>query len=429
MSLSSEAVTSDAVIDSVLGPRWELPAIGSLVSGRFRLESPLGEGGMSSVFVARDARLGRDVAIKLLSPRLAHSREIVTRFVNEARMLARLDSAHIVRVLDAGVTSEASDPNHRVLPYMVLELLNGEDLRGVCERGPVADFRQALDWMLQACEGLAVAHAEGVIYRDLKPENLFLSRRPDGVDVIKLLDFGVARSLALQSSLTQSGEGVGSPAYMSPEQLNDASTVDERSDIWSLGVVLYELLAGTLPFQADTTFELCAEIRAGHRARLSRYRNDLPRGLAAVVYRCLELDPNDRFANISELADALSVYRPNDLSLRIQRRLAERETGERPSGERVMNVQAPAEPAFDEDRMAFGATRHGGRARRIVSHAVGWVALTLMVFFLGYTFAPSPLPSTEELKAKARESVERVSAHASLAARQVWPGASDKPAK
>jgi len=279
-----------------------LPPPGTVIGQRFHLRRLLGQGGMSAVFLARDERLERDVAFKLMNPELALFRDIMARFVNEARMLARLDCPHVVRLLDAGVTRElGSEP----LPFMVLELLHGDTLRAECEKGPV-DPRRAIAWTLQVCEGLAAAHSEGMIHRDLKPENLFLSLQPDGTETVKVLDFGVARSLGLAQPLTGSGEGLGSPGYMSPEQLRDASAADERSDIWSLGVVMYELLSGSAPFRAESTFELCASILAGGYPRLLDVRPELPRGLAAIVSRCLAQDPDDRPPSVAHLAAALA---------------------------------------------------------------------------------------------------------------------------
>jgi serine/threonine-protein kinase len=418
--------TGDALLDSVIGHDRGLPAAGTVVGGRFRLGRLLGEGGMSAVFLAHDERLARDVALKLLSPNIAHSREIVTRFVNEARMLARLDSEHIVRVLDAGVTDEQPP-----LPYMVLELLHGEDLRSECERGPVERVEQAVAWILQACEGLAVAHAEGVVHRDLKPENLFLARSADGSEVIKVLDFGIARSLALPSQLTQNGEGVGSPGYMSPEQLNDASTVDQRSDVWSLGVVLYELLAGVPPFHSHSTFELCAQILSGKPARLGRFRSDLPRGLAAVVHRCLAVDPEERFQDVADLAEALAEF-AGEPGLRAARRIQQRlhALPESPlSDAQRVDVQAPTEPAIDE--MTLGAVlqrRKRARTRRVASQVAGWAAVGGALLLLAHALAPS-LPKSTDVLAEARGSVERAGVRLSDAARSVWDPDAEAPSK
>ncbi|HEV8547541.1 MAG TPA: serine/threonine-protein kinase [Polyangiaceae bacterium] len=417
--MSAEALQPSAGFDAELGMSWELPQENTLIGGRFRIGRPIGEGGMSAVFKARDERLGRDVAFKLLSPRLAFSREVVTRFVNEARTLARLDCPRIVRVLDAGVTNGG---DHAPLPYMVLELLHGEDLRAQCERGPVPSVRRVLGWILEACEGLAAAHAQGIVHRDLKPENLFLAREADGTEMIKVLDFGIARSLAMPSSLTFNGEGVGSPGYMSPEQLRDASAADERSDIWSLGVVLYELLAGVPPFRADSTFEVCTKISAGRVPRLRRPDGDLPRGLGAVVRRCLNVDPAERYADVAELAEALLPFCP-DLAepalYRIRRRLHTRPSGEvttTHAADRV-DVRAPTEPALWEDASAFHPA--ADRRRHLISRMVVGLSLAGMLALLAQAFGLERADATT-LAQEARGVVTRTSERVSQAARDLW---------
>jgi serine/threonine-protein kinase len=358
----------------------------------------------------------------------------VTRFVNEARTLARLDCPHIVRVLDAGVTQ---DTLHAPLPYMVLELLRGEDLRTQCEQGATPDLERAIGWILQACEGLAAAHAEGVIHRDLKPENLFLAHEADGTEVVKVLDFGIARSLAMPSSLTFHGEGVGSPGYMSPEQLHHASTADERSDIWSLGVVLYELLAGFPPFYADSTFEVCAQIATGRCPRLGRYRHDLPRGLAAVVQRCLLVDPDERFQNVAELADALAPFCPElaeGSTFRIHRRLETRPSGEisaAPTSSDSVDVRAATQPALRElvlqellHQDLVPPSPRPRRGRRVASRVVFGLSLAGMLALLLQVFAPE-LPQASGLAGEARNAVTRAGARVTEAARGFWQHPND----
>jgi serine/threonine-protein kinase len=327
---------------------WDLPRVGTVIGGRYRLDAVLGEGGMSMVYVAYDQRLQRNVAFKLLVPSLAYSREVVTRFVNEARTLARLDSPHIVRVYDAGVTS---DPERAPLPFMVLELLRGWELRTLLDQG-VTDQARIVGWMLEACEGLAAAHAGGVIHRDLKPENLFLTVEPDGSERLKILDFGIARSIEREAYLTLEGEGVGSPGYMSPEQLRDASSVDARSDIWALGVVMYELFSGTPPFHAKSSLELCAQVLNTQIEPLSVIRPDLAPELTAIVDRCLERDLEKRFTNVLELAQALSPFaRASRLvvSERIRRRL-----------EHVPVNLTPDRAMFDDSNVALSRTEVAG---------------------------------------------------------------------
>jgi eukaryotic-like serine/threonine-protein kinase len=374
-----EAIEQD--LESSLGQLWNLPRENTLVARRFRIGPAIGTGGMSAVFRGRDERLGREVAFKILNPELALSRQVVARFVNEARTLARLDCPHVVRVFDAGVTKEADGAP---LPYMVLELLHGEDLRAQCDRGPVEDVELAVSWMLEACEGLAAAHAEGVVHRDLKPDNLFIAAQPDGTEVVKVIDFGIARSITHPTALTAFGGSVGSPGYMSPEQLRDASAADERSDIWSLGVVLYELLAGVPPFDAQNMMNLCTQILAGQPSRLSRHRPDLPRGLVQVVHRCLQIEPEARYQDIAELAEALAPYCSDseDAVRRIQRRLASRPSGEIVVTGSDIDVQAPTEPAFTSHGIALSLSRPKRQHARLAAF-VGACVLTLAA--VGFT--------------------------------------------
>jgi serine/threonine-protein kinase len=276
---------------------------------------------------------------------------------------------------------------------------------------------RAIGFVLQACEGLAAAHAEGVIHRDLKPENLFLCAQPDGTELVKILDFGIARSLVAPSSLTLSGEGMGSPGYMSPEQLRDASAADERSDIWSLGIVLYELLAGTAPFQAATPFDLCAHILAGKYERLERRRADLPNGLVAVVDRCLAVEPERRYQNVVELAAALAPFVSGgaQAALRIRHRLLGRDSGEVAALPRAaVDVQAPTEPAIHEGDVVLPLSLARRRRRHHVAQALAGLSLIAMLTLLSRFFgAPtSPTPALDETQSSVAKLSERVTAAA-----------------
>jgi serine/threonine-protein kinase len=210
---------------------------------------------------------------------------------------------------------------------MVLELLKGAELRhSLVERG-AEDRRGFVGWMLQVCEGLAAAHVEGIIHRDLKPENLFITTEGDGTQVVKVLDFGIARSMQLASSVTREGERIGSPGYMSPEQIKDVRGVDERSDIWSLGVIMYEGLAGVAPFRAEGAIQVCVEILTAPVVPLGTLRPDLSPELVAVVERCMQRAVEARFANVADLADALAPHAypaGADIAVRIRRRLGSR---------------------------------------------------------------------------------------------------------
>lgn len=295
---------------------------GALLAGRYRLGEALGEGGMCNVFAAVDERLERDVALKVLRPERS-SPELVRRFVSEARTLAALDSPHLVEVLDLGAVQM---PDGTRLPFMVLERLSGSDLRRFADERAPLSVSFIVTAVLQACEGIASAHAAGIVHRDLKPENLFVLDDPTEGAFVKVLDFGIARLPRQRhtTSLTFEGEQMGSPGYTAPEQLCNARDVDPRTDIWSMGVVLYELLGGAPPFEGETQREICASILTGRIVPLSKRNRDLPRDLVTAVHRCLDSDRRRRFMNVAELARAVYPYAgPDgiDYLQRIERRL------------------------------------------------------------------------------------------------------------
>lgn len=298
-----------------------LPEPGDLVQGRYRIERELGRGGMGIVLGARDEMLGRPVALKVVLPKMLRSSEAVDRFSNEARSLAQLESPNVVRVLDFGTFSEP--PACAGLPFMALEFLRGEDLFTTLAREGAMAPARVVRYALQACAGLAAAHARGIIHRDLKPENLFLAIEPDGNERLKVLDFGIARSHS-RRALTRGHLGVGSPGYMSPEQVEGTGEVDARTDIWGLGVVMYELLSHRPAFFGDSPQSLCLQILTADVTPLLELRPDLPPALVYIVERCMQRDPNLRFRDVAELAEALSpldVVHPESDAERIRRRL------------------------------------------------------------------------------------------------------------
>src|SRR5262249_3658540 len=229
--------------------------IGARIAGKYVVEQRLGEGGMGIVVAAHHEELGERVAIKLPLGELRCEPEARARFVREARAAAKLRGEHVARVLDAGIMEDGS-------PFIVMEYLSGRNLaERLRDEGPLS-VSDAVDCVVQACEALDEAHAHGIVHRDLKPANLFEAQRFDGSLIIKVLDFGIAktRRVADGDPSTTAGAILGSPRYMSPEQMRGARAVDERADVWSLGVTLYELVTGRPAFQGDTLYEICANI-------------------------------------------------------------------------------------------------------------------------------------------------------------------------
>ena len=279
---------------------------GAVVAGKYLIERCLAEGGFGVVVVARQLDLQRLVAVKHLRPRALSNASFVERFQREARLAARLQSEHVVRVYDVGTLPDVG-------PYIVMEYLEGRDLSRVVRDGPAA-LTSVIDWILQACEGLAEAHALGIVHRDLKPDNLFLAEGAGGMTTLKVLDFGISKLMAKAAHLdstsrpTETGERFGTPVYMSPEQLRSAAEVDLRADVWSLGVVLFELIAGELPFPGESMAQLCTSILVSPPKSLQALRPEVPAGVAAVVARCLEKDADRRYANVADLAHDLAPY-------------------------------------------------------------------------------------------------------------------------
>ncbi len=299
-------------------------APGQVLDGKFRVDQVLGVGGMGVVVAATHLQLGTRVALKFMLPEGLQRAGFVERFTREARAAVRLKSDHVARVLDVGTLSTGS-------PYMVMEYLEGSDLGSVIEtRGPMpVDI--AVDCVLQACDAVAEAHALGIVHRDLKPRNLFLTQRNDGASLVKVLDFGISKDrTGSDLGLTRTAEVIGSPNYMSPEQLKSTKGADERSDIWALGVILYELLTGLVPFVAESITQLTAMVLTEPPRPITELRPEVPRELARTIERCLEKDPEKRFASIAQLAAALERFASPDtrpLAMRIARIAA----GGRPS--------------------------------------------------------------------------------------------------
>jgi serine/threonine-protein kinase len=278
--------------------------IGLRIGGRYIVDKVLGAGGMGVVAMARYPELGQKVAIKFLLPQHAASTVLAARFMREARLAAMVKSEHFVRVFDIGRLPSG-------IPYLVMELLAGRDLGDeLAERGALS-VEQAVDYVLQAAVGIAEFHALGVVHRDLKPSNLFVAEAA-GKRMIKVLDFGISKENASDSSapLTATDNVLGTPQYMSPEQVRASKDVDARSDLWSLGVILFELLTAHRPFAStdNGVGEIFAKVLYIDPPRPREIRPELPEALEAVVMQCLVREPAGRFANVGELAEALRPF-------------------------------------------------------------------------------------------------------------------------
>jgi serine/threonine protein kinase len=241
-------------------------------------------------------------------PEVAASEQAAARFLNEARAAAKIEGEHVARVFDVGQLETGA-------PFIALELLDGSDLAKLLEANGPLPAPQAVDYVLQALEALAQAHVLGIVHRDLKPANLFLSQRRDGSQIVKVLDFGISKVLdpetgASPNSLTGSSSVLGSPLYMAPEQVRNSKRVDYRADVWAVGVILFELLSGRPPFDAESVAELFVAILERPPLALRALRPDLPKALEEVVMRCLARDPSGRFDDVRDLATALAPFAP-----------------------------------------------------------------------------------------------------------------------
>ncbi len=283
---------------------YAAPSPGTVLAGKFRIERVLGSGGMGVVAAAHHLQLGTKVAIKYLLPEALTQPEIVERFEREARVAAQIRSEHVARVIDFGRFDGQ-------LPYLVLEYLEGEMLWTYLHRKKRLRISDAVRFVLQICEVLAEAHAVGIVHRDLKPENVFIAKLPDRRHIVKVLDFGISK--IIKEPMTNPGRVLGTASYMSPEGLGMSLHVDHRADIWSLGVILFELLSGERPFVGHNILTIAESVKANDRPKLSVLCSDVPGALEEVVNRCLKLKPEERYESVLELAEALSMFaRPRD---------------------------------------------------------------------------------------------------------------------
>jgi serine/threonine-protein kinase len=348
---------------------------GDVLDGKYRVERVLGVGGMGIVVAATHVQLETRVALKFLLPEVLGHPQVVQRFAREARAAVQIQSEHVARVIDVSTLPTGS-------PYMVMEYLEGGDLSQALAKSGAMPVGQSVNYLLQACEAIAEAHALGIVHRDLKPANLFLARRPGRDPIVKVLDFGISKSGdGATSGLTQTSNVMGSPQYMSPEQMMSAKNVDARADIWALGVILYELLTGAPPFVAETMPEIVFMVTQRDATRLAEKRPDLPSALSGVIARALAREPAQRYANVAELARALAPFAPprSEISIeRIARLLGAPENHapetERPAPETPRAATTVPEPA-DLDDPSELKQRRGRRALIIAAALVPVVGL------------------------------------------------------
>jgi serine/threonine-protein kinase len=301
-----------------------LPEPGSRFAQKYVIESELGHGTAGIVFSATHEELRHRVAIKILREAEPVA---VERMIREARATIALHSEHVVRVMDVG--------REQGRAFLVMEHLEGADLATTLrERGPLP-VSEAVDHVLHACAGIAEAHARGVVHRDLKPSNLFLTRRADGSPLVKVLDFGISKSTgpgaSQEASLTGPAEMLGSPMYMSPEQVRGSSHVDHRTDVWALGVILFRLLTSKAPFAVGATVSSAlAAVLEGEPTPLRDARPDAPAALDGIVRRCLAKSPAERPSSVAELAAALAPFGSDDGRAAVVRLVRDRQSGARP---------------------------------------------------------------------------------------------------
>ena len=341
---------------------------GDVLADKYRVDWVLGTGSTGVVLAAYHLKLHQRVAIKLLLPEAVSNPEAVKRFEHEARAAVKIKSEHVARVIDIGSLEGGA-------PYIVMEHLQGEDLAARLARTGPLPVEEAVDFVMQACEAIAEAHGLGIVHRDLKPANLYCVRGSDGQASIKVLDFGISKvlddgGLHALGEMTKSSIVVGSPFYMSPEQMQAPRTVDARTDIWSIGVILHELLAGSVPFPGETLPQISVRVARSPPPSLRLVRSEVPPGLESVIARCLEKSAKKRYKSIADLAAALGRFGPRKSLSSVDRiRLNFKNASERPFSVSVRPLDdlAPRPLSGTPSWAATTMRDMGGRNRRNIA--------------------------------------------------------------
>jgi serine/threonine protein kinase len=349
--------------DPATSKQEPITRVGDIVAGKFRVERILGEGGMGVVVAARHIQLDERVALKFLRPEMT-TPETVARFDQEARAAVKLKSEHVARVLDVGMREDG-------LPFIVMEYLRGKDLAELLRESGPLPVEAAAELIIQACEGLAEAHARGIVHRDIKPENLFLVEHGDGWRSLKILDFGISKAVLIGSAVAKGDSNIrtqqimGSPCYMSPEQLRSTQSVDHRTDLWSLGSALFELLTGVTAYNPDQALtELIANILEQPPPRLRAVLPDAPAALDLIIDRCLQKDRDKRFQNAAELAIALMPLAPKRARVAVERATAVTRAAGLSDGRLIVPSSVAPPPMEGSLLLSLPPARSGGRASR-----------------------------------------------------------------
>jgi eukaryotic-like serine/threonine-protein kinase len=370
---------------------------GATLAGKYVLEDRIGAGGMGEIYAARNDVTGARVAVKIMRGDTGRNEKAVRRFLREGRVAAKLESRHVTRVYEFGVSKDDG------VLFCVFELLQGIDFAELITRDGPAPIALCVDRMMEALAGVAEAHVNGIVHRDLKPGNLFLVDDGSEGEIVKVLDFGIAKILQggelVHGALTSTTALVGSPLYMSPEQLKSSKNVDVRADIWSLGVVLYEMTTGDVPFMGSSLGTLLKAVLEGRPTPAAERRPEIPAPLSAAIMRCLAHDADARFATVHELASAIAPFGTNRSGLALQEIEMHfgSETGQAAAADSSPSVPslpalavtelADAPPSKESAaRLATTAARSTGGPRSSSLVALG-IALLVLTFAVGFYFA------------------------------------------